>query len=111
MSRAKRKGKPIFPPHASRWRHGRQGAGAEPRRPGPRRTYRGGKRAMTPGPLLWTPLLCIIPCTPGDAEEPMRKPENEDTWVVYLMTVHGSRGGSNAVCEQGEWDEMERARP
>jgi len=35
-------------------------------------------------------------------------------WVLYRMTAH-RRGGeapeANAVCEQAEWDEMERARP
>jgi hypothetical protein len=32
-------------------------------------------------------------------------------WVVYKMNVGGNVAGPNAVCEQGEWDEMERARP
>jgi hypothetical protein len=32
-------------------------------------------------------------------------------WVVYQMTVYGQAAGPNAVCEQSEWDEMERARP
>jgi hypothetical protein len=41
---------------------------------------------------------------------PMRKTENV-SWVVYQMTVHGQPLGLNAVCEQGEWDEMERDRP
>ena len=40
----------------------------------------------------------------------MRKPENV-SWVVYQMTIHGKPLGMNAVCEQGEWDEMERDRP
>jgi hypothetical protein len=33
------------------------------------------------------------------------------SWVVYRMTLHKGPTGLNAVCEQGEWDEMERARP
>jgi hypothetical protein len=33
------------------------------------------------------------------------------SWVVYKMTVWGHQSGSNAVCQQAEWDEMERARP
>jgi len=32
-------------------------------------------------------------------------------WVVYRMTIHGKPSGMNAVCEQGEWDAMERAVP
>jgi hypothetical protein len=31
-------------------------------------------------------------------------------WVVYKMNLAGL-GGPNAVCEQAEWDEMERAQP
>jgi hypothetical protein len=31
-------------------------------------------------------------------------------WVVYQMTVHGKPSGVNAVCEQTEWDAMERSR-
>ena len=37
--------------------------------------------------------------------------EQAITWVVYLMTIHGKTSGMNAVCEQGEWEAMERARP
>ena len=40
----------------------------------------------------------------------MRKTENV-SWVVYQMTIHGKPLGMNAVCEQGEWDEMEQDRP
>ena len=32
-------------------------------------------------------------------------------WVVYQVTIHGNPSGINAVCEQGEWDAMERDRP
>jgi hypothetical protein len=31
-------------------------------------------------------------------------------WVVYRMTIH-RKPSVNAVCEQGEWDAMERSRP
>ena len=31
-------------------------------------------------------------------------------WVVYKMNLAGPQG-PNAVCEQAEWDEMERAQP
>ena len=41
----------------------------------------------------------------------MRMTERTRTWVVYLMTIHGKTSGMNAVCEQGEWEAMERARP
>src|SRR5437667_11851156 len=33
------------------------------------------------------------------------------TWVVYLMTIHKRTARYLAVCEQGEWDAMELARP
>jgi hypothetical protein len=31
-------------------------------------------------------------------------------WVVYKMNLAGPQG-PNAVCEQAEWDEMERQQP
>ncbi len=37
--------------------------------------------------------------------------EKRQSWVVYLMTLHGKTTGMNAVCEQSEWDEMEQFRP
>jgi hypothetical protein len=37
--------------------------------------------------------------------------EKAESWVVYLMSVHGKPAGMNAVCEQSEWDAMELARP
>ncbi|HVK07691.1 MAG TPA: hypothetical protein VM597_02825 [Gemmataceae bacterium] len=33
------------------------------------------------------------------------------SWVVYRMTLHRGVTGGNVVCEQGEWDEIEAARP
>jgi hypothetical protein len=33
------------------------------------------------------------------------------TWVVYLSTMHKKTEGMRAVCEQSEWDAMERAFP
>jgi len=33
------------------------------------------------------------------------------TWVVYRMTVGGRVPGVNAVCEQGEWDAIQRQQP
>jgi hypothetical protein len=41
----------------------------------------------------------------------MSLPRKSVSWVVYLMTIHNQPAGMNAVCEQSEWDEMERARP
>jgi hypothetical protein len=32
-------------------------------------------------------------------------------WVVYWMTIHGKASGMKAVCEQGEWETMERVQP
>ena len=40
----------------------------------------------------------------------MRAPEN-GSWVVYLMAVRGHATGVRAVCEQGEWEAIERAQP
>jgi hypothetical protein len=39
------------------------------------------------------------------------KTEEGVLWVVYKMTLHGKPLGMNAVCEQSEWDAMERAQP
>jgi hypothetical protein len=41
----------------------------------------------------------------------MRKNEKSSLWVVYRMTIHGKPSGMDAVCEQSEWEAMERARP
>ena len=32
-------------------------------------------------------------------------------WVVYRMRDDKKADGRNVVCEQSEWDEMERRRP
>ena len=34
-----------------------------------------------------------------------------ESWVVYRMTVHKKPNGGIAVCEQREWDAMERLQP
>jgi hypothetical protein len=39
-----------------------------------------------------------------------KQPESSVTWVVYKMRLAGPQG-PNAVCEQAEWDEMERLNP
>jgi len=41
----------------------------------------------------------------------MRKSAEVMSWVVYRMTIHGKPSQTNAVCEQGEWDAMERVQP
>jgi hypothetical protein len=35
----------------------------------------------------------------------------EMSWVVYRVTVKGKPSETCAVCEQAEWDEMERVQP
>ena len=32
-------------------------------------------------------------------------------WAVYSLPMKGSPDGLRAVCEQGEWEAMDRARP
>ena len=39
-----------------------------------------------------------------------KKTKPLETWVVYKMNLAGSNG-PNAVCEQAEWEEMERQNP
>jgi hypothetical protein len=41
----------------------------------------------------------------------MKETEKVVSWVVYRMTIHGKASGANAVCQQDEWDAMERAQP
>lgn len=41
----------------------------------------------------------------------MKKSKSAATWVVYRVTLRGGLPGPCAVCEQGEWDEMEGRRP
>jgi hypothetical protein len=36
---------------------------------------------------------------------------NANTWVVYEKLVHRQDTGLNAVCEQRDWEDMERIRP
>jgi hypothetical protein len=39
-----------------------------------------------------------------------QQPQVPVTWVVYKMKLAGPHG-PNAVCEQAEWDAMERINP
>jgi hypothetical protein len=41
----------------------------------------------------------------------MSKTEKVVSWVVYRMTIHGKPNSVNAVCNQDEWEAMERAKP
>lgn len=41
----------------------------------------------------------------------MRETEKIVSWVVYRKTIHSKVNGVNAVCEQGEWEAMEKASP
>jgi hypothetical protein len=41
----------------------------------------------------------------------MSKTEKSMSWVVYRMTLHGKKCEMHGVCEQGEWDAMERVQP
>ncbi len=41
----------------------------------------------------------------------MGKTQQAEIWVVYKKTLYGKADGLSAVCEQGEWDEMERLQP
>jgi hypothetical protein len=41
----------------------------------------------------------------------MRKKEETRMWVVYQITINGKVTGMKAVCEQREWEAMERIQP
>jgi hypothetical protein len=41
----------------------------------------------------------------------MRTNEKSLLWVVYRMTIRGKPSGMNAVCQQSDWEAMERAQP
>ena len=41
----------------------------------------------------------------------MPQQETFVSWVVYKMTLHGKAEGQNAICEQGEWDQLQQAQP
>jgi len=41
----------------------------------------------------------------------MRITEVAVAWVVYRMALQKNPVGGVVICEQAEWDEMERARP
>jgi hypothetical protein len=41
----------------------------------------------------------------------MNKTEQPESWVVYRMTVRGKTSGMGTVCEEYEWEAIERAKP
>jgi len=41
----------------------------------------------------------------------MSKPMANESWVVYEMKIHGKMSGAAAVCQQSEWEAMEREHP
>jgi len=41
----------------------------------------------------------------------MRPTRGTGPWVVYQMTLKGQPSGINVVCEQAEWDALDRANP
>ena len=41
----------------------------------------------------------------------MPKSRRAVSWVVYQVSIDGKTAGTHAVCEQAEWDAMERAKP
>ena len=41
----------------------------------------------------------------------MRNIEKCVSWVVYRMTIYGKPSDTNSVCEQHEWEAMERDQP
>src|SRR5262245_33383478 len=55
-------------------------------------------------------ILSVAPRGTATGEE-QRMSARNGTWVVYLITIHGKPTGLSAVCEQDEWDAMERATP
>jgi hypothetical protein len=46
-----------------------------------------------------------------DWEPCMRKAEVAVAWVVYAVNGAGGAAGPRGVCEQAEWDAMERDSP
>jgi hypothetical protein len=41
----------------------------------------------------------------------MHKLVLNDSWVIYQPVIEGEVSGSDTVCGQTEWEEMERQRP
>jgi hypothetical protein len=41
----------------------------------------------------------------------MRQTRYSGLWVVYQLTLKGQPSGINVVCEEAEWDALDRANP
>ena len=41
----------------------------------------------------------------------MKQTEEQESWVVYKMTLHGKQDPVNAICLKSEWDAMELGSP
>jgi hypothetical protein len=41
----------------------------------------------------------------------LNKVRRPQSWVIYRAVVKGEVTGPNGVCEQAEWEAMERAKP
>ena len=41
----------------------------------------------------------------------MTENKKAESWVVYLMALHGKKEAVNAVCSQSEWNKMEQSQP
>src|SRR5437867_246518 len=103
---------PLSPPRSARRR---QTAAAGPARSG---SPAAGSRAVG-----WHPARAAAGCAPlkiaccyntlSRQETPTGREgtmDNSTSWVVYVMTMHNAEG-RRAVCEQSEWEQMERDRP
>ena len=40
-----------------------------------------------------------------------RKKTPPDSWVVYLLPLHGNKDPARALCSQVEWEALEAAQP
>jgi hypothetical protein len=47
----------------------------------------------------------------SEGEKPMRRTKQVETWVVYRMTLPKTLIEVNAMCEQSEWEAMQRENP
>ena len=43
--------------------------------------------------------------------ERLQQDGRSESWVIYTQVVNGQVIGPNGVCEQDEWEAMERATP
>lgn len=41
----------------------------------------------------------------------LHKVRRRESWVIYRAVIKGEVAGPNGVCEQADWEAMERAKP